>query len=160
MVPLRGGGVPSEFPTTKPVHVIWVFLPWDMSSAQSELLYITGRNTLPEDILFFTLRFVKKTGYAAGKMIIKKQVNFKMSAAVEINGDSVLLARGVGQTFSTSHALSRTPALSHVVLYGTSHGTWYITWYITESFSAQANTDCSNSTSNEAKSSRITCNEL
>ena len=83
----------SEFPTTKPVHVIWVFLPWDMSSAQSEMLYITGRNTLPEDILFFNLHFVKKTGYAAGKriMIKKNRLIFKMSTAVEITGANVLL---------------------------------------------------------------------
>ena len=68
-----GGGWGRVVFRISDVHVIKVFLPWDMSSAQSELLYITGRNTLPEDILFFTLRFVKKTGYAAGKMIITKK---------------------------------------------------------------------------------------
>ena len=142
--------------------------------SQEEILY---RRTS----YFFTLRFVKKTGYAAGKRIMtKNRLIFKMSAAVEITGANVLLGWDISQTFSTSHALSRTPAMSHVVVHffflfhklinlllEKEFVAFYIslhcfTWchHITEPFSAQKNTDRSNSTRNVAKCSRITCNEL
>ena len=48
----------------------------------------------------------------------EKQFNFKISDAVETDASNMLLRRGVGQTFSSFHVLSRTPALSLVGLRG------------------------------------------